>query len=79
MKRWLSIRLNEGECPPWIYGFAWSDFARKERIYIPVPLNLIAGFTRRTWWFLRRGFRDPEVMRLRARVKMLESRIDAGR
>ena len=43
---------------PWGYGIAWVDMARNERVCMPMPFNLIAGWLFALyWWVMRCGDR----------------------
>lgn len=67
--KWLGWRVvlddmlvKEGMLIPRWYGVAWREFDRDCSVVMPVPLNLIAGWTRRLWHWLRWGFAKRSVL-----------------
>ena len=51
----LQIRLDllqGAEVPRW-YGVAWHDYNRDVAVCYPVPLNILFGWARLVWMWLR--------------------------
>lgn len=66
--------IEDGECLPKGYGFAWRDFDTAAMIAYPIPFNKIIGWLRNIWhWFkdevnpslidksYRKGWKDGHV------------------
>ena len=51
------VSLAMGDRPPRGYGLAWFDFHRQSAIVMPIPLNVIAGASRRIYLWLRAPWR----------------------
>lgn len=49
----LRVRNHE-KLPPW-YGKAWYDYFRCQTVCLPVPLNLLAAWSRALWVWLTVG------------------------
>lgn len=49
----LQIFLRQGEEVPRGYGRAWNDYNRDGAICYPVPLNVLFGWSRLVWVWLR--------------------------
>ena len=56
----LSIVRGE-QIPRW-YGVAWREFDRDCVVVMPIPLNVLVGWARRFWHWLRWGFVRESVL-----------------
>lgn len=58
--RWRIVitdqELHTGAEVPDSYGLAWRDFTQRVNVYMPVPVNVIAGALRAAWHRLRAGY-----------------------
>lgn len=58
--RWRIVLTDQerhnGTKPPEAYGLAWRDFPRRTNVYMPVPVNVIAGALRAAWHRMRAGY-----------------------
>ena len=48
--------IRQGQVLPRGYGVAWRQHYRDCSVCMPVPLNVLAGWTRRLWHWLRFGY-----------------------
>ena len=55
----MIVRLGEGFIVPRFYGVAWTDYMRRQAICLPIPLNVIAGYARGVWFWLKYDYRPP--------------------
>ena len=54
---WLYRRVSELHdeelfALPWYFGAAWRDLSRREVVFLPVLLNVLAGLGRKWFWWL---------------------------
>lgn len=80
----LVQELEPGTRPPRGYGFAWDDYAVNVRVYLPIPLNVLARAGRAAWEGLRGGYAralrlpSEERSRLEAHVRHLTALHEAA-
>ena len=56
MIRYSEIDRNRAACLPWwmrFYGLAWRSSLSRTQVLLPIPLNLIARWSRDAYWLLR--------------------------
>lgn len=52
-----NLLIPEGGLLPRGYGIAWRELDRDGVVVMPIPLNILAGWIRNLWHWLRRGVR----------------------
>ena len=60
------LQMAEGQRVPWYLGYAWGTLDGGSAVYLPVPLNLVAGWVRRAWHALRCGAGSSVIDRAHA-------------
>jgi hypothetical protein len=49
--------IGEADMLPPFYGVAWQNYHAPTTVCLPVPFNMLAGFLRSAWLFLKHGWR----------------------
>jgi hypothetical protein len=68
-----------GRTFPRFYGVSYMDWVRDEIILLPIPLNVIARWIRKTWFRLIQNDPDREWMLQKVRDRAMKDGFTAGR